>query len=294
MTKKPFDCGAFKKPLARRLQEGKRLPGKIGAPTPLMKDFPEEAPVGELLSPMEPCEVLNRNNGPLLLGSRDAKDWVSDSFVKKTETIIPGVSSQHMAGRARLLREPDALHEQTASSMVGDGAGGEAFTHYIGEEFGGGVIFHLWNDAAGVEHGYIVDKVFLSTSNSRAWSNITDEEIGPSAQNKLAGLSNSKAIVAQDGHVHSAAALCLNSTNGGQRDWYLPSINELWLLWPNRFLVNETIAKIGGAAVPLIPSYLWSSTEDDNICAYYFSFYLGYASISHKLYPYYVRAVRAF
>jgi hypothetical protein len=31
------------------------------------------------------------------------------------------------------------------------------FKHYIGEEFGGGVIFHLWKDSKGIEHGLIVD-----------------------------------------------------------------------------------------------------------------------------------------
>ena len=38
------------------------------------------------------------------------------------------------------------------------------FTHYIGEQFGGGVIFNLWKDAQGNEHGSIVDIVDLEAA----------------------------------------------------------------------------------------------------------------------------------
>ena len=48
-------------------------------------------------------------------------------------------------------------------------SGGGGFNHYIGEAFGGGVIFHLWKDAGGDEHGLIV--ATTDTSSSAAWSN---------------------------------------------------------------------------------------------------------------------------
>ena len=143
----------------------------------------------------------------------------------------------------------------------------------------------------------IVDKTDLATA--QVWSNIQSTLIGPSAQSSWNGLSNSNAIVAQAGHTSSAAALCLNSMNGGQSDWYLPSIDELSLLWHSRFNVNKSLSTMGGATV--MPYYVayWSSTENFNSQApnpnvFFFTFAEGSSSASSKSPTWYVRAVRAF
>jgi hypothetical protein len=175
-------------------------------------------------------------------------------------------------------------------STVGGGG-----SHYIGEEFGGGVIFYLWKDASGVEHGLIVDKTDLSAA--EVWSNIDASAIGPSAQSLWDGLSNSNAIVAQSGHTNSAASLCLNSTNSGQNDWYLPSIQELHMLWNNYFTVARSLTQISGAT-QLQVAWYWSSTEYEilNINdAWNIRFHLGaYPDITTKNSIYFVRAIRAF
>jgi len=187
----------------------------------------------------------------------------------------------------------DSLYLSNGQTFVSNTNIGSGFTHYIGEEFGGGVIFHLWLDAQGIEHGLIVDKTDLS--NSQAWSNIYTTLIGPSAQSTWDGLSNSNAIVGQAGHTSSAAALCLNSTNGGQSDWYLPSMDELSLLWHSRFNVNKTLSAIGGATVLPISANCWSSTEKDGDSAWSFRFGYGNPNLApSKGYITYVRAVRAF
>ncbi|MEN9304381.1 MAG: hypothetical protein RL264_2810 [Bacteroidota bacterium] len=180
----------------------------------------------------------------------------------------------------------------TGNTISATTSGGGGFTHYIGEAFGGGVIFHLWKDNAGVEHGLIVDKTDLSTA--QVWSNIDQTLIGPAAQSSWDGLSNSNATVGQAGHTSSAAALCLNSTNGGQSDWYLPSIDELSLLWHSRFNVNKSLSTIGGATVLPNSAYYWSSTENGFNYAWSFNFPNGNASNDYKYFTYYVRAVRAF
>jgi hypothetical protein len=191
-------------------------------------------------------------------------------------------------GTTQLLSVPYALYANSAGSTSGSSGG---FTHYIGEAFGGGVIFHLWKDAQGVEHGLIVDKTDLSTG--QAWSNIDQTLIGATAQSSWDGLSNSNAIVGQAGHTNSAAALCLNSTNGGQSDWYLPSIQELNMLWNNYYTVARSLTQISGAT-QLEKFFYWSSTELGNYKAWYFDFYSGSASSGNKDSTYYVRAVRAF
>ena len=178
-----------------------------------------------------------------------------------------------------------------ATGPTGPASSG-GFTHYIGEQFGGGVIFHLWKDASNVEHGLIV--ATTNQSAGQVWSTVVSI-IGTTAQSSWDGLSNSNAIVGQAGHTSSAANLCLDLESGGQTDWYLPSIDELSLLWHNRFNVNKTLATIGGATVlPTMSAYYWSSTEDSSNNAMVFDFGNGSATIGYKGATSYVLAVRAF
>jgi hypothetical protein len=232
-------------------------------------------------------------SGAVQSGSMATIDWSNDNYYLKVGMDATGGTNFLTMGTTQLLSVPYALYAKSAGSIGTGGSGNGNFTHYIGEEFGGGVIFHLWKDAQGVEHGLIVDKVDLSSS--QAWSNVDSTLIGPAAQSTWDGLSNSTAIVGQAGHTSSAAALCLNSTNGGQSDWYLPSIDELSLLWHSRFNVNKSLSAIGGATVLPTSAFYWSSTESGGNGAWIFLFFNGYASsTSGKNYTYYVRAVRAF
>ena len=170
-------------------------------------------------------------------------------------------------------------------------AGVGSFTHYLGEAFGGGIVYHLWKDNLGQEHGLIVDINDLSLNET--WSNITGNQVG-SAQSTWNGLGNSNAIAAQPGHVSSAASLCLNSTNGGQTDWYLPSIDELSVLWQNRFIVNKSLSSVGGSTPLPITGTLWSSTEWNYMYAWMFGFTDASTSFAVKTNAMSVRAVRSF
>lgn len=223
--------------------------------------------------------------GAVQSGSMATIDWSNDNYFLKVGMDAAGGTNFLTMGTTQLLSVPYALYAKSAGSVGG-------FTHYIGEEFGGGVIFHLWKDAQGIEHGLIVDKTDLSTA--QVWSNIDQTLIGPSAQSSWDGLSNSNAIVSQAGHTSSAAALCLNSTNGGQSDWYLPSLDELSILWHSRFNVNKSLSAIGGATVLPYSAIYWSSSEFGSIFACYFNFNIGNANSDMKNYAFYVRAVRAF
>ena len=159
----------------------------------------------------------------------------------------------------------DSLYVTTSSGITinAGSVAGSNNSHYVGEEFGGGIIFHLWKDGLGVEHGLVVDLYELSTS--QAWSNVTNVLIGANAKT-IDGFTNSNAIVNQAGHTNSAASLCLNSTNGGFSDWYLPSRDELKILFDRRFTMNTILTGIVGAdLIPMgldtpYPTY-WSSTE---------------------------------
>lgn len=234
--------------------------------------------------------------GAVQSGSMGTIDWSNDNYYLQVGMDAAGSTNFLTMGTTQLLSVPYALHAKTAESIVGGGTGGGGFTHYIGEEFGGGVVFHLWKDAQGVEHGLIVDKTDLSTA--QVWSNIDATLIGASAQSIWDGLSNSNAIVGQAGHTSSASALCLNSTNGAQSDWYLPSVQELNMLWNNYYTVARSLTQISGATQLQTAYYYWSSTEFGISSAWYFNFGNGTANdfgyYGVKGDSFHVRAVRAF
>jgi hypothetical protein len=202
----------------------------------------------------------------------------------------------------------DHLSAGTNFTISGDSISAAAsnsgcFSHYIGEVFGGGIIFHLWKDAQGVEHGLIIDKTYLSTG--YVWSNMSTWNapgIGAAAESRWNGLGNSNAIVAQVGHTTSAAALCLNSTNGGQNDWYLPSIEELSLIYNKYYIISRALSQIPGAS-QLQDSKHWSSSElsfplspiSNQVQVAYSDFAQGDVyNYEYKNQLFYVRAIRAF
>jgi hypothetical protein len=203
------------------------------------------------------------------------------------------------------LKTPTAGDKLFGSNSSGDqvqfdmtAISNNVFTYEIGEyvEDEGGVIFHRYIDD-GVQHYLVVDTTNLSTSS--AWSNVTGTLIGSTAQSTWDGLSNSNAIVGQAGFTAGASKLCLDSTNNSKSDWYLPAIDELSLLWQNRFNVNKTLSgnssfgNISGATQILYNNY-WSSAELDFDVAWYFRFSTGYAAEEGKDIPLNVRAVRKF
>jgi hypothetical protein len=142
--------------------------------------------------------------------------------------------------------------------------------------------------------------VSIANQGSIGWSNITATAIGTSAQSSWDGLSNSNAIIGQSGFTNGAAKLCLDLVSLSKDDWYLPSTDELSLLWHNRFNVNKTLSgnstlgPIAGAGELSSPTY-WSSTESGTPTAYSFSFLSGFASsVSGKSDQNQARAIRKF
>lgn len=214
-------------------------------------------------------------------------DWSAGPYFIETKTDPAGGTNYTITGTSQLLSVPYALYAVNAGTATGGGN----FTHYIGEEYGGGVIFHLWKDNAGVEHGLIV--ALTDQSTAQAWSNVTSAEIGTSAQSSWDGLSNSNAIVGQAGHTSSAAKLCLDLVSGGQSDWYLPSIQELIMLWNNYYTVARALSQISGAT-QMSNGLYWSSSESNSNYAWVFDFSNGNTLGDSKDDAGYVRAVRAF
>jgi hypothetical protein len=167
------------------------------------------------------------------------------------------------------------------------------FQYEVGEyvEDQGGVIFHRYLDGD-TQNYLVVGLTDLSTS--QAWSNVASTLIGSTAQSTWNGLSNSNAIVSQATQTSSAAKLCLDSTAINQTDWYLPSVDELVLVFNNRYEVNKSLSLIGGASQILYDQY-WSSVEFASNTAWTFLFQTGVPiqNVS-KSDNYRVRAIRKF
>jgi hypothetical protein len=131
---------------------------------------------------------------------------------------------------------------------------------YIGERFGGGVVFHLWKDSLGIEHGLIVSTVNLSSS--VGWSTAQNSLIGSAAQSPWDGMGNTIAILGQFGGTNSAARICTAYRGGGFTDWYLPALHELKQLWNNYFAVSMALSNISGGDYLHENVRVWSSTEE--------------------------------
>jgi hypothetical protein len=101
------------------------------------------------------------------------------------------------------------------------------------------------------------------------------------------GEVNTSLIVAGCNEASFAAKICDNLSLGGQSDWFLPSIDELNLMYVNLHFNNQGNFNTS--------SWYWSSSEESADCVTVFGFDSGFAYYGvPKNYTNYVRAVRAF
>jgi hypothetical protein len=86
-----------------------------------------------------------------------------------------------------------------------------------------------------------------------------------------------------DGPLYMAAEVVRNATHGGHNDSFIPSKDELNLMYLNRDLIGSFAA-----------GTYWSSSEYGNAFAWYQSFGTGSQSNYSKNHNVRVRAIRAF
>ena len=167
---------------------------------------------------------------------------------------------------------PDATTDVGSCILIGDTyQGGIIF--YL-DSNGGGLIAAPTDQSMGAEWGCL--GAMISGAGGIA--------IGTGAQNTIdieAGCSTNG----------TAADICANLTLGGYSDWFLPSKDELNLMYWNIGQGNALgLNNIGGFG----PFSYWSSTEYDYQGAWRKDFVDGYQDAIYKNVNYYVRSVRAF
>lgn len=171
--------------------------------------------------------------------------------------------------------------------------------HYIGEFYGGGIIY--WLDTT-KQHGLITTLYDLDDGSGEIWSNVSINDSITCDNNN--GIANTKAIISQKNHFRSAAKLCddysVITKYGTFNDWYLPSINELITL-TGTYLIDSILQYDGDPKTNGTGWYksnkmygkYWSSTACDSLKAWHYYAMYG-SSPSKKNTKLKVRAIRKF
>ena len=247
---------------------------------------------------------LEIGTGTVITGTFSAINWAAGPYFIKTETDPLGGTAYTIAGANELMSVPYALFSANgtpgpqgpqgpigltgatgsvgptgATGAAGTNVGVGGFTHYLGEAFNGGIIYYLYKGSDGLEHGLIV--ALTESSTTLAWQtsatlvNANRTEDGTYNTNLMTG---------------SPAQTYIATLGAG---WYLPSIDELGLLYYNRYSAQKGL--LAGGNTPLYTGAIyWSSTEADATNAAYFVFRVGQVGGGFKTSTFPVRGVRAF
>jgi hypothetical protein len=222
--------------------------------------------------------TLAIGTGSVISGDFATIDWGGDSYFIQTEMDPTGGDTYTLTGASQLLSVPYALYAKTAESVS------SACSLSIGETHEGGISFYL--DASGC-HGLLAAPSDQSTS--AAWWNGANVDTRAYGSGLFEGKYNTKIINWSQGGTTSASAICANYYVNGK--WYLPSIEELNLMYENIGQGDALgLGNIGGFS----GGFYWSSTESDNVFAWGQLFGNGDQGRHGKGSTFSVRAVRAF
>jgi hypothetical protein len=227
---------------------------------------------------------LEIGNGTVVSGDFATIDWSTSEYYIKTETDPAGGTNYSITGTSQLLSVPYALYAKNVK------------TYKVGDFAQGGIVF--WVDETG-QHGLVCAKT--DQSYGIRWYAGTYGKTQAKGNGPLAGKANTSIIIAahvaigDDGNSY-AARICneLQITEGGKTygDWYLPSKDELNLMYQNRTTITNTATANGGLG--FADFFYWSSTDGSSDFAWRQYFLNGYQDAHGKSFTYYVRAVRSF
>jgi hypothetical protein len=200
--------------------------------------------------------------------------------------LVLGINAQNLEvqGKAKIM-EMDTVTDISAN-VVRQSDGTLALRQYkIGDFAQGGIIFYI--DESG-EHGLVADTADLSTGirwYAGTYGTTQAKGDGPfSGEMNTAIIISSHVAIGDDGTTY-AARMCADLQKGGYSDWYLPSKEELSLMYSN---LHQ--AGLGGFAA----DFYWSSSEFYNLNAWGLFFNNGNQDYDDKNYCFRVRAARAF
>ena len=219
-----------------------------------------------------------------------------DPYIINSETGLEGGENIIVTGSGTDA-DPYVINSETSieagDNMIisGSGTGTDPYIvserrHYIGEHYGGGIVFYVYDNG---RHGLIAAPSDLDPGIE--WYNGTKRYTNTTGEGLFAGAMNTTLIIAlqtnDNPYGNFAAKVCADYSvtvgNIKYGDWYLPSKYELGLLY-------NASTQIGGFE----DNYYWSSTEFSSITAWGMDFAIGVHENLDKSTTHCVRAIRAF
>ena len=215
-------------------------------------------------------------------------NWGDGLYYINTAIDPGGGTNYTIEGKSPLLSVPYALHAQNVK------------TYQVGDFALGGIVFYV--EPCGTK-GLVAAKEDQSTG--VRWYAGTNGRTQAKGDGPYAGKTNTSIIIAAlvaigDDNATYAARICneLKVTEGGKTygDWYLPSKEELSLMYQNKSVIDATAVANGGSA--FAGENYWSSNELEHPIvvdrAWYQNFATGSQQNHVKSNTYRIRAVRAF
>ena len=153
------------------------------------------------------------------------------------------------------ITNPSSLQDGMMVFITGNGATPKGFyfwnndtlywvliagQHYVGELFGGGIVFYVYDNG---QHGLIASLDDLDGVNGVQWGFVGVDI--PGSDDFWDGEANTTDIIAAGGAPGNAAGLCKAYNGGGFSDWYLPSFKEINIVLDQDIMINEILNNDG-------------------------------------------------
>ena len=226
--------------------------------------------------------LFNRSGFTMQLNNEDVSASLTDQIVTGNNVDLA------ISNKGIVTLQYDGTEEKwivKSSSKIVPGPPGGYPVHTIGESYGGGIVFYVYE---GGQHGLIAATADLG--GAARWYGGSQTNTCARAEGVGAGLKNTAIIIANQGPVDGstfAARICneYSITVDGVTygDWYLPSKFELNLL----YLQKDVVGGFG-------TQYYWSSSEADNATAWAQYFVAGTIANHTKFNGRFIRAIRSF
>ena len=175
-------------------------------------------------------------------------------------TALASVPYAFHASKIANPKEKDPVFEHSVANSlskinIAKWNGAAAKKQNPGDRVGGGVVFYV--DSSG-ESGLIVTPFDIS---EKTWWMPVNIDL-PTCNNLTDGKLNTSYITQQAGEGEYAAYVCDTFTYKGKNGWYLPSINELSMLFNSRYQVNRALGGDPDSTTTVLAHEpYWSSTQ---------------------------------